>query len=83
MCSTSRPRALPARPRALSNCCHDRPPAPAAAAPQRHDLEQLLWKSAFYRPIEEFRRRIREHAAAGNEDLLGKVRDSHSVCALA
>ncbi|KAL4421752.1 hypothetical protein ABPG77_009735 [Micractinium sp. CCAP 211/92] len=27
---------------------------------QKHDVEQLLWKAVFYRPIEEFRRRIKQ-----------------------
>ncbi|KAL4853490.1 hypothetical protein ACK3TF_005514 [Chlorella vulgaris] len=26
----------------------------------KHDVEQLLWKAVFYRPIEEFRRRIKQ-----------------------
>jgi hypothetical protein len=30
-------------------------PTLAAHAPQKHDVEQLLWKAVFYRPIEEFR----------------------------
>eukprot|EP00887_Chlorella_sp_A99_P008231 scaffold12.g8231.t1 len=30
---------------------------------QHHDVESVLWRAAFYRPIEEFRRRLR--AAAG------------------
>ncbi|KAL4431450.1 hypothetical protein ABPG75_006706 [Micractinium tetrahymenae] len=27
---------------------------------QKHDVESLLWKAVFYRPIEEFRRRIKQ-----------------------
>lgn len=39
--------------------------------PQKHDVEQLLWKAVFYRPIEEFRWAVpgtmprAQHAACG------------------
>ena len=32
----------------------------------RKEVEQQLWKIAFYRPIEEFRRRIRKVGSAGS-----------------
>lgn len=38
---------------------------------QEHDVDSLLWKGVFYRPIEEFRRRIR---AAPEGELKQKVR---------
>ena len=34
---------------------------------QEREVEPALWKSVFYRPIEEFRRRIKAAAAAGEK----------------
>lgn len=46
----------------------------ASAFLQRHALEQLLWKTCFYKVIEEFRRRL--HSTQG--DLQRKA--SPPVC---
>lgn len=73
------PRLSPASPGAPSSCAprpHRGILSHSPCFPQRHDLEALLWKSVFYRPIEEFRRRIKDHAASRNEDLLAKVGQS-------
>ena len=42
---------------------------------QEHNVEQTLWKVVYYRPIEEFRRRIRLASEAGNrgQEPLRKV----------
>ena len=42
---------------------------------QEHNIEQTLWKVVYYRPIEEFRRRIRLASEAGNrgQEPLRKV----------
>ena len=37
------------------------------ACKQDREVEPALWKSVFYRPIEEFRRRIKAAAAAGDK----------------
>lgn len=34
---------------------------------QEREVEPALWKSVFYRPIEEFRRRIKAASAAGEK----------------
>lgn len=39
---------------------------------QKHDVESLLWKAVFYRPIEEFRRRLKAAAE-------GELRDKASL----
>lgn len=43
---------------------------------QEREVEPALWKSVFYRPIEEFRRRIKAASAAGEKgrEPLQKVR---------
>ncbi len=42
---------------------------------QEQNIEQTLWKVVYYRPIEEFRRRIRLASEAGNrgQEPLRKV----------
>ena len=39
----------------------------ACVCKQDREVEPALWKSVFYRPIEEFRRRIKAAAAAGEK----------------
>ncbi|KAK9817739.1 hypothetical protein WJX72_001469 [[Myrmecia] bisecta] len=48
------------------------------AGSQAKEVEQALWKSVFYRPIEEFRRRIKMSAMAGEKgkELLKKVKSA-------
>ena len=40
-------------------------PSPCRTLEQAREVEPALWKSVYYRPIEEFRRRIKAAAAAG------------------
>ena len=42
-----------------------------------NDVEQVLWKSVFYRPIEEFRSRVKEA-----EKVRGKAGQRWSLCHL-
>lgn len=47
---------------------------------QEREVEPALWKSVYYRPIEEFRRRIKAAAAAGEKgkEPLQKVSEPDS-----
>ena len=42
---------------------------------QERDIEAALWKNVFYKPIEEFRKRIRQAAGLGDKgtELLRKA----------
>jgi hypothetical protein len=44
---------------------------------QSKDVEGLLWKAVFYKPIEEFRRRVKKAVDAGPDaaEILQKVRE--------
>jgi len=48
---------------------------------QEREVEPALWKSVFYRPIEEFRRRIKAAAVAGEKGRapLQKVGALHAM----
>lgn len=48
---------------------------------QEREVEPALWKSVFYRPIEEFRRRIKAAAVAGEKGRapLQKVGTLHAM----
>ncbi len=59
-----------------------RPSVHDALHSQRKEVEQSLWKHIFYRPIEEFRKRIKATTVSKNEQMLAKVCDCVSRSAL-
>ena len=48
---------------------------------QEREIEAALWKNVFYKPIEEFRKRIRQAAGLGDKgtELLRKA-SRHTLC---